>query len=32
MDQWSFNDSYYLNTIGTLVNYANSIDPATPSA
>lgn len=30
MDQWTFNDSYYLNTIGTLVNYANSVDPATP--
>ena len=30
MDQWTFNDSYYLNTIGTLVNYTNSIDPRTP--
>ncbi len=30
MDQWTFNDSYYLNFLGDLVDYANSIDPATP--
>jgi hypothetical protein len=30
MDQWTFNDSYWNNLIGDLVNYANSIDPATP--
>ena len=30
MDQWSVNDSYWNNFIGDLVEYANSIDPATP--
>jgi len=30
MDQWTFNDSIYNNLLGDLVNYANSIDPATP--
>lgn len=30
MDQWSFNDSYWNNFLGDLVEYANSVDPATP--
>lgn len=30
MDQWTFNDSYWCNFIGDLVEYANSIDPETP--
>ena len=30
MDQWSFNDSYWCNFLGELVEYSNSIDPATP--
>ena len=30
MDQWTFNDSYWLNFIGDLVEYANSVDPHTP--
>ena len=30
MDQWSFNDSYWCNFIGDLVEYANSLDPRTP--
>jgi hypothetical protein len=30
MDQWTFNDSYWNNFIGDLVEYANSVDPATP--
>ena len=30
MDQWTFNDSYWLNFVGDLVEYANTIDPATP--
>ncbi len=30
MDQWSFNDSLWSNTIGGLVEYANTLDPATP--
>ncbi|MFB3892738.1 MAG: beta-galactosidase trimerization domain-containing protein [Phycisphaerae bacterium] len=30
MDQWTFNDSYWNNFIGGLVEYANSIDPDTP--
>jgi len=30
MDQWTFNDSYYLNFVGELVQYANGIDGATP--
>ena len=27
MDQWTFNDSYWNNFIGDLVEYANSVDP-----
>ena len=30
MDQWSFNDSYWCNFLGELVEYANKIDPQTP--
>ena len=30
MDQWSFNDSYWCNFLGGLVQYANSVDPDTP--
>ena len=30
MDQWTFNDSYWNNFVGDLVEYANSVDPATP--
>ncbi|MDB5291404.1 MAG: hypothetical protein JWL69_2645, partial [Phycisphaerales bacterium] len=30
MDQWTFNDSYWNNFLGDLVEYANGIDPATP--
>ena len=30
MDQWSFNDSTWCNFLGGLVEYANSVDPATP--
>ena len=30
MDQWSFNDSLWGNTLGHLVEYANTLDPATP--
>lgn len=30
MDQWTFNDSYWNNFLGDLVEYANSIDPDTP--
>ena len=30
MDQWSFNDSLWANTLGGLVEYANKLDPATP--
>jgi hypothetical protein len=30
MDQWSFNDSLWSNTLGELVEFSNSIDPATP--
>jgi hypothetical protein len=30
LDQWTFNDSYYLNFVGDLVEYANRLDPATP--
>ncbi len=30
MDQWTFNDSYWNNFIGDLVEYSNSLDPATP--
>ncbi|PCJ62295.1 MAG: beta-galactosidase [Planctomycetota bacterium] len=31
MDQLSFNDSYWANYIGMLVEYTNTIDPATPT-
>lgn len=30
MDQWTFNDSYWNNFIGDLVDYSNSVDPQTP--
>jgi hypothetical protein len=30
MDQWSFNDSYWNNFLGELVEHTNSVDPATP--
>lgn len=30
MDQWTFNDSYWNNFLGQLVEYANTLDPATP--
>ena len=30
MDQWSFNDSYWNNFLGDLVEYANSVDPEVP--
>ncbi|HET6382109.1 MAG TPA: beta-galactosidase trimerization domain-containing protein [Armatimonadota bacterium] len=30
MDQWTFNDSFWLNFIGDLVTYANTVDPNTP--
>ena len=30
MDQWSFNDATWCNLLGDLVEYANSVDPATP--
>jgi hypothetical protein len=30
MDQWTFNDSYWNNFIGDLVEHANSLDPDTP--
>ena len=30
MDQWTFNDSWWLNFVGDLVEYANTIDPRTP--
>ena len=30
MDQWSFNDSVWVNLIGKLVETSNAIDPATP--
>ncbi len=30
MDQWTFNDSYWNNFVGDLVQYANTLDPATP--
>lgn len=30
MDQWTFNDAYWANYLGHLVEYANSIDPSTP--
>jgi len=30
MDQWSFNDSHWCNYVGGLVEFSNSLDPATP--
>ncbi len=30
MDQWTFNDSYWCNYLGDLVEYSNSVDPDTP--
>ncbi len=30
MDQWTFNDSYWNNFLGDLVQYGNTIDPDTP--
>jgi len=30
MDQWSFNDSYWNNFLGDLVDYANGVDPDVP--
>jgi hypothetical protein len=30
MDQWSFNDSYWNNFVGDLVEYSNAVDPDTP--
>jgi Beta-galactosidase trimerisation domain len=30
MDQWTFNDSYWNNFIGDLVEYSNGVDPSTP--
>lgn len=30
LDQLTFNDAHYTNFLGDLVDYANSIDPATP--
>ena len=30
MDQWSFNDSYWNNFLGDLVDYANGLDPDVP--
>jgi hypothetical protein len=30
MDQWTFNDSYWNNFIGDLVEFSNSVDPDTP--
>lgn len=30
MDQWTFNDSLWANCLGSLVEYANGLDPATP--
>lgn len=30
LDQWSFNDSYWCNFLGDLVEHANTIDPETP--
>lgn len=31
LDQWTFNDSWYLNFLGDLVEQANRIDPETPA-
>ena len=30
MDQWSFNDSLWANFLGGLVEFSNTLDPATP--
>ncbi|MFI5380497.1 MAG: beta-galactosidase trimerization domain-containing protein [Tepidisphaerales bacterium] len=30
VDQWTFNDSYWNNFLGDLVEYSNSVDPRTP--
>ncbi len=30
MDQWTFNDAYWCNFLGDLVEYSNSVDPDTP--
>ena len=30
LDQWTFNDSYWNNFLGDLVEYANEVDPRTP--
>ena len=30
LDQWSFNDSYWCDFLGGLVEYANTLDPDTP--
>jgi hypothetical protein len=30
LDQWSFNDSLWSNFVGDLVEFANTLDPATP--
>ncbi len=30
MDQWSFNDSHWANYLGELVEFSNTLDPATP--
>ncbi|MES2571749.1 MAG: beta-galactosidase trimerization domain-containing protein [Verrucomicrobiota bacterium] len=30
MDQWTFNDALWSNYLGDLVEYSNTIDPATP--
>src|SRR5665213_2405889 len=30
MDQWTFNDSYWNNFLGDLVEYSNTLDPQTP--
>ena len=30
MDQWSFNDSFWCNFLGSLVEYANTLDTDTP--
>jgi hypothetical protein len=31
MDQWTFNDAYWADFLGDLVEYANTVDPATPA-
>ena len=30
LDQWTFNDTVWLNLVGDLVNHANRLDPETP--